>query len=113
MSLVEVGDILRDVFEVTADIILSPSKRLNFGYLFTSALLALFVFIRLKPSGSFVNYIFNTKVWLSRSSQLDLQIVVFNGFVTIIYFRTDEKTLNMRFCNCSCDNQTQFESSKH
>jgi len=85
MSLVEVGDILRQVFELTADMVFSPSKRLYFGYLFTSALLALFVFIRLKPPGSFLNYLFNKKVWLSNSSQLDLQILVFNGFVKILF----------------------------
>ena len=85
MSLAEVGDILRQVLDVTTDIILSPAKRLYVGYLFTSALLALFVFVRLKPRGSFLNYIFNKKVWLSSSSQLDLQIVVFNGFVKILF----------------------------
>ena len=85
MSFIEVGDIFRQVYEMTADYVLSPSKRLYFGYLLTSTLLALFVFMRIKPPGSFLNYIFNKRVWLSSSSKLDLQLVVFNGFVKILF----------------------------
>lgn len=58
-------------------------KRIFFLYLISSTLLALYVYLKTKPKTSFLNYIFNKKVWLSSSSKVDYGLIFLNSFVKV------------------------------
>ena len=74
---IEVGNLLGSYFA-------SPEKRLYGGYLISSLFLAYFVFWRTKQGGSFIKYVFDKRIWLSRSSQVDYTLILFNGFVKVL-----------------------------
>lgn len=64
--------------------IIDPSKRINFVYLLSSLCLAYYVFRKTKSGLSFTRYIFNKKVWLSKSAFIDYKFIFFNGIVKIL-----------------------------
>ena len=63
---------------------ISPDKRINIIYLFSSLLLALYVYKTTNIKGSFLKYIFNKKVWLGKSSMVDYMLFFLNGIIKIL-----------------------------
>ncbi len=63
---------------------IDPSKRLNLIYLFSSTLLAYYVYKKAKTTIPFYRYLFNKKVWLSKSAFIDYKYLFFNGIIKIL-----------------------------
>jgi len=61
-----------------------PSKRIHFVYLISSVLLAYYVFHKMKVNYSFIKYLFNKKVWFSKSAFIDYKFIFFNGIIKVI-----------------------------
>mgnify|MGYP001221853377 CR=1 FL=1 len=59
-------------------------KRINIMYLFSSLLLAFYVYKRSDIQESFLIYIFNKKVWLGRSAVVDYMFFFLNGLLKIL-----------------------------
>jgi len=80
-------DVLQTIHEVSRVIIeniTNPEKRLYFGYLISSTVLAYYVYYKTKPKKTFWNYIFNKKTWLNQSAKVDYLLLLFNSFVKVI-----------------------------
>ena len=80
----EITDFLLEVLKVFASYVTSPGKRVFALYLFTSLLLALFVFNRLKIKIPFLKYVFNKKVWMGKSAVIDYLFIAFNSFIKVL-----------------------------
>ena len=63
--------------------LLDSNKRINFLYLFTSVILSIWVYVKIKPKNSFFQYLFNKKIWLSKSAKVDYSFIFFNGFIKV------------------------------
>ena len=63
---------------------ISTSKRINILYLFSSVLIAFYVYQKSEIKESFWKYIFNKKVWLGKSALVDYLLFLFNGLFKII-----------------------------
>lgn len=61
-----------------------PSERINIVYLLSSLMLAYYVYYTSKKNSSFFKYIFNKKVWLGKSAQIDYKFIVFNGVLKVL-----------------------------
>ena len=117
---------IEDIIQATKDslalpftYLFNPSKRINYLYLLSSIGLALFIYLRTKQKGSFLNYVFNKKVWLSKSAWVDYQTIFFNAFVKLFliapflllandfsYF-IEEKIIHFRGYNMNGLSQTE------
>src|SRR5436190_9732187 len=75
---------IHDITEVIIDNFTSADNRLYILYLFSSALLAYFVYFKSQHRGSFLNYIFDKKTWLSKSAKIDYSLFIFNSFIKVI-----------------------------
>lgn len=58
-------------------------SRLHVLYLFTSLLLAYYVFRKSKTEGSFWNYVFAREMWLGRSAMVDYGLIFFNSLFKV------------------------------
>lgn len=58
-------------------------SRLHVMYLFSSLLLAYYVYRKAKVEGSFFNYMFNKEIWLSRSAMVDYGLIFFNSLFKV------------------------------
>ena len=61
----------------------SPHNRLFLGYFVSSFFLAVWVYVRTPQDKSLLSYVFPRDIWLSKSSQLDFKLIVFNAFVKV------------------------------
>ena len=52
--------------------------------MFSSCVLALWVYFRRNTKGSFIKFIFSKKIWFSKSAFLDYSFVFFNAFVKVV-----------------------------
>ncbi len=75
---------IRKFLDLTLGYFFNPSKRIYVLYLFTSLLLALYVFYKSRKRGSFLKYIFNKEVWTSRSATIDYAMFLVNGIIKIV-----------------------------
>ncbi len=75
---------ISDFWNVTLGYFFNPGKRINVLYLFSSLLIAYYVFYKNKIKGSFIKYVFNKKVWLSKSAAIDYEMFLFNGLVKLL-----------------------------
>lgn len=82
--MVEVFQTLGEVIKVVLDNFTESDNRLSFVYLIPTVLIAYFVFFKSKHQGSFLNYIFNKKTWLSKSAKIDYSMLFFNSFVKVL-----------------------------
>ncbi len=62
----------------------NPQKRIHFLYLFTSLVLAYYVFKRTNVKTRFITYLFPKKIWLSKSAFIDYYLIFINSFLKII-----------------------------
>jgi sterol desaturase/sphingolipid hydroxylase (fatty acid hydroxylase superfamily) len=82
--MIEVFQTLREVIKVVLDNFTESDNRLSFVYLIPTVLIAYFVFFKSKHQGSFLNYIFNKRTWLSKSAKIDYSMLFFNSFVKVL-----------------------------
>jgi sterol desaturase/sphingolipid hydroxylase (fatty acid hydroxylase superfamily) len=83
MAFTEIVNFLIDSIQKTFEYFIRPDKRINYVYLFTSLLLSIFVFFKLKKKGSFFKYFFRKENWLSKSAYIDYLFLFFNGFIKL------------------------------
>lgn len=84
MDYKEIIEFLNEGFQLVIQYITSPGKRTYFLYLFSSLLLAFYVFYRSKRKESFLKYILHRKVWLGKSAFVDYYFILFNSFFKIL-----------------------------
>ena len=85
MDFENIYKIIEESLNLSFGYILNPNKRVYLGYIFTSLLLALYVYKTNKVHKTFFKYIYNKQVWFSKSAFIDYSFVVFNGFVKVIF----------------------------
>ena len=84
MDIYEIYDLIVEGLKMPISYFTNTGKRLNFIYLLSSGFLAYYVYRTSKIKSSFFKYIFNKKVWLSKSATVDYLMIFFNSFVKII-----------------------------
>lgn len=62
----------------------AEDKRIYLVYLLSSALLAFYIFKRSKKIQSFTSYVFNKKIWASKSAIIDYYFIFFNSYIKIL-----------------------------
>mgnify|MGYP001181226442 CR=1 FL=1 len=77
------------MFDVFSDIFghfIDPRKRVFVGYLLVSVLIAIvwLIFIRGKSLNNSIKFLFNKKIWLSRSSRADFFIFLINRGISMV-----------------------------
>ena len=85
MTLAEVLNIIVDAYELSKDHFLGPENRIYYLYLLSSLLLALFVYTRKKKKKSFFSYVFDKRIWLSKSALNDYLIFSFNNLFKVLF----------------------------
>lgn len=65
--------------------LVEPNKRIYIPYLFSSALLACYVYFSKKRKVSLWSYLFSKKIWLSKSAKVDYSLLIFNGFIKVLF----------------------------
>jgi len=79
----EVINELKEAFLMPFNYLILPQKRVFILYLFTSLLMAFFVYRKTKSKKNFIEFLFNKKVWWSNSSKTDYLVLLTNSFVKI------------------------------
>ena len=77
-------DTLFDGLEQIASYILNIEKRTYWAFLLSSGVIAYIVWRVQKIKHSFFHYIFNRKVWLSKSAGIDYGILILNAYIKLI-----------------------------
>ena len=77
------------MFDVVSDIFghfIDPRKRVFVGYLLVSVLIAIvwLIFMRGKSLNNSIKFLFNKKIWLSRSSRADFFIFLINRGISMV-----------------------------
>ena len=85
MSLDKVFNIIVDAYELSKDHFLGPENRIYYVYLLSSLLLALFIYKRIKKKKSFFSYVFDKRIWMSKSAINDYLIFIFNNLIKILF----------------------------
>tara|TARA_B100000886_G_scaffold68449_1_gene43156 strand:+ start:180 stop:1139 length:960 start_codon:yes stop_codon:yes gene_type:complete len=85
MSLTEVISLVIDTYELSKNHFLNSENRIYFIYLISSIALAFYVFIKTKTKKSFFKYIFDKRIWFSKSAFNDYFIFVFNNFIKVLF----------------------------
>jgi len=85
MTLVDVLNTIVNAFELSKDHFLGPENRIYYLYLISSLLLALFVYSRRKKKKSFFSYIFDKRIWMSKSALNDYLIFAFNNLFKVLF----------------------------
>jgi sterol desaturase/sphingolipid hydroxylase (fatty acid hydroxylase superfamily) len=80
----EVFQTLNEVIKVVLGNFTDSDNRLYFFYLISSGVIAYFVYFKTKHQGSFLNYIFNKRTWLSKSAKIDYSMLFFNSFIKVL-----------------------------
>lgn len=82
--MIEVFQTLKEVIKVTLGNFTDSDNRLYFLYFISSGMIAYFVYFKNKHQGSFLNYIFNKRTWLSKSAKVDYLMLFFNSIIKVI-----------------------------
>jgi len=80
----ETMDLVQEGIQLVSSHLTSTGKRTYYFYLLTSLVLAFYVYYRSKRKDSFLNYILNKKVWLSKSAFVDYYFIFFNSFFKLL-----------------------------
>ncbi|MDR7211852.1 sterol desaturase family protein [Flavobacterium piscis] len=75
---------LNEVIKVVLGNFTESDNRLSFFYLIPTVLIAYLIYFKTKQKGSFLNYIFNKKTWLSKSAKVDYVMLFFNSIIKVI-----------------------------
>jgi len=84
MNFSELMDLILEIVQIPMNYLLSPGKRIFIVYLFTSFLLALFVYRRTKEKPAFKKYFLSKKRWLGSSAIVDYCLIFFNSAVKVL-----------------------------
>ncbi len=84
MAINEIIDTIYEGLKMPLEYVISPNKRIYFLYLFTSVVLAFFIYNKSHRKTSFLRYLFKKKVWLSRSAFIDYYLSFVNGLVKVV-----------------------------
>ncbi len=85
MHIQDLINTLEEGLKMPFSFLINPNKRIYFGYIITSVLLAFYVFKREKIRSSFTAYILSKKIWLGNSARVDYWLIFFNSFVKILF----------------------------
>ena len=77
-------NILEEALTHSLSYFIDLDKRINFLYLFSSLVLAFYVYKVTNIKGSFLKYVFNKRVWLGRSALVDYMLFFVNGLLKIL-----------------------------
>ena len=77
--------IIVDSINLSLSYFINPEKRIHFIYLFSSMIIAFYIYKKNKNKSTFWKYIFNKKIWISKSSFVDYFLFFFNGFIKILF----------------------------
>ncbi|MCO6499828.1 MAG: sterol desaturase family protein [Vicingus serpentipes] len=80
----DIVDIVAEVIKMPFTYLFSPNKRVFILYLFTSFLLALYVYYRSKEKTSFADYFFSRKRWMGNSAKIDYLLIFFNSLIKVL-----------------------------
>lgn len=80
----QILEIIKEAVEMPFSYIVNPQKRIYFLYIFTSIVLAYYVFKRSGIKIKFIAYVFPKNVWLSNSALIDYALIFINSFVKLI-----------------------------
>ena len=84
MVIKELLDIVEEALKMPFTYFMNPTKRIYVLYIFTTVLLAYYVYKRSKITGSFWSFLVPKKIWLSESTRVDAFLFFFNSFIKII-----------------------------
>lgn len=85
MTVSEIYYKVAEGIELSSGYFLDPNKRVYFGFLTTSILLAFWVYKSAKPKVGFINYLFHKKVWWGKSPKVDYLFLIFNGVFKVVF----------------------------
>ncbi len=77
-------DNLLEGLELPVSYFFNPQKRIYILYLISSTFLAYYIYSKSKGNFSFFKYLFNRKIWLTKSAGIDYILIFFNGFIKIL-----------------------------
>ena len=83
MELDYILDVIQKAVHISRSYIIDSEKRIYFLYLFSSFVLAYYVFKRSRLHTSFLKYVFNKRIWTSRSAVNDYLLFLFNNLVKV------------------------------
>ena len=81
----EILGLLEKSVSLSISYFLNPDKRIYVIYLFSSGILAFLVYKQTKVKSSFWEYIFNKKVWLTKSAFVDYGLFLFNSLIKTLF----------------------------
>ena len=85
MTLSEVLSIVIDTYELSREHFLGSENRVYYLYLLSSLILALFVYNNKKKKKSFFSYVFDKRIWMSKSALNDYLIFGFNNLFKVLF----------------------------
>lgn len=85
MEYKEIIEFLTEGVQLALNTVTSPNKRTYYLYLVSSLILVLYVYLKKSRKESFFQYVFNKKVWISKSAQTDYWLIIFNSFIKILF----------------------------
>lgn len=81
----EILELLDESFSLAISYFINPGKRIYFIYLLSSGILAFIVYKRSKIKSSFWKYLFNRKVWMTKSAFVDYSLFIFNSLIKTLF----------------------------
>ena len=84
MTIADIYETLIKGLQMPFSNFISTDKRIHILYLFSSFLLAYYVYIKSKIDYSFLKYIFKKEIWFSKSAIVDYYFIFFNSFTKIL-----------------------------
>ena len=81
--IIEVINLLEEGLTYSLSYLTNTDKRINVLYLFSSFVLAFYVYKKSNIKGPFLSYVFNRKVWLGKSAFVDYMLFFLNGFLKV------------------------------
>lgn len=83
--ILEILSLLEKGIKISLSYFINPDKRIYLLYLFSSLLLAYYVYRKTNRKESLKRYIFHPKIWKSKSAFVDYSFYLFNGLIKIIF----------------------------
>jgi len=77
--------LLEEIISLSLSYFVNTEKRIHILYLFSSIVLAYYVYKKSSISSSFLRYIFPRKVWASKSAFVDYSMFCFNSLIKILF----------------------------
>lgn len=84
MNLTDVYNIIIETFELSKSYFFNSENRIFHLYLVSSLVLAFYVFTKSKVKKSFLSYVFDKRVWTSKSAINDYLIFCFNNLIKVL-----------------------------